>query len=85
MVLVRLPSSFFFSYYVPNVSITGWAVPFIWAGAWTAITVPWVHSSLHKEHVEWEAEHGTKKADGELPEPSPSERGEEKEQGQADV
>lgn len=83
--LVRWSSSSFDATLLMHKTTTGWAVPFIWGGVWTAITVPWVHSSLHKEHEEWEAEHGTMKADGELPEPSPSEREEEKERGQEEV
>lgn len=31
----------------------GWALPFIWAGVWTAITFPWVKSSLRKEERNW--------------------------------
>jgi len=34
----------------------GWAVPFIWAAIWAAITVPWVRSALHTERTKWEEE-----------------------------
>ncbi|TVY31821.1 hypothetical protein LOCC1_G008764 [Lachnellula occidentalis] len=32
----------------------GWAVPFIWAGIWAAITVPWVKSVMNYERKSWE-------------------------------
>jgi len=35
---------------------TGWGFPFLWAGIWAAITVPWVRSEMHKETVSWEEE-----------------------------
>jgi hypothetical protein len=38
-----------------NLSV-GWAVPFIWAAVWAAITVPWVQSVLHREKTSWEEE-----------------------------
>ena len=31
----------------------GWALPFVWAGIWTAITFKWVKSSLRKEERRW--------------------------------
>lgn len=34
----------------------GWAVPFIWAGIWGAITVPWVRAVMHKEKMTWQKE-----------------------------
>lgn len=34
----------------------GWAVPFIWAAIWAAITVPWVRSVMYKERTTWEEE-----------------------------
>ncbi|KAF2206069.1 hypothetical protein GQ43DRAFT_452707 [Delitschia confertaspora ATCC 74209] len=34
--------------------VVGWTVPFIWAGVWTAITIPWVQKCLKDEHVQWE-------------------------------
>ncbi|KAG4423126.1 hypothetical protein IFR04_003763 [Cadophora malorum] len=34
----------------------GWGVPFLWAGIWAAITVPWVRSVMKKEKESWEAE-----------------------------
>lgn len=40
------------------IATSGWAVPFIWAGIWTALTIPWVRSSLHKEKISWEEETG---------------------------
>ncbi|KAF2644282.1 hypothetical protein P280DRAFT_488064 [Massarina eburnea CBS 473.64] len=33
--------------------IVGWTVPFLWAGVWTAITVPWVKKSLAHEYAQW--------------------------------
>ncbi|KAL3421191.1 hypothetical protein PVAG01_07636 [Phlyctema vagabunda] len=36
----------------------GWGVPFLWAGIWAAITVPWVRAVMHKETVSWEEETG---------------------------
>lgn len=40
-------------------SSLGWAVPFIWAGIWTLITIPWVQRALDKEEAEWgEIHHG---------------------------
>jgi len=32
----------------------GWGVPFLWAGIWAAITVPWVRSVMAKEKKGWE-------------------------------
>jgi len=32
----------------------GWGVPFVWAGIWAAITVPWVRSVMAKEKKDWE-------------------------------
>lgn len=32
----------------------GWGVPFLWAGIWAAITVPWVRSAMAKERHGWE-------------------------------
>jgi hypothetical protein len=34
--------------------ILGWGVPFLWAGIWAAITVPWVRSVMAKEKKGWE-------------------------------
>jgi len=34
----------------------GWGVPFLWAGIWAAVTVPWVQAVMHKETVSWEEE-----------------------------
>ncbi|KAF2266322.1 hypothetical protein CC78DRAFT_154358 [Lojkania enalia] len=33
--------------------VVGWTVPFIWAGVWTAITIPWVQRSLQYEEEQW--------------------------------
>jgi hypothetical protein len=33
--------------------VVGWVLPFLWAGVWTAITIPWVQRSLKTEHEEW--------------------------------
>ena len=35
---------------------SGWGVPFLWAGIWAAITVPWVQSAMKKERISWEEE-----------------------------
>ncbi|ORY11254.1 hypothetical protein BCR34DRAFT_449818, partial [Clohesyomyces aquaticus] len=34
--------------------VVGWTVPFLWAGIWTAITIPWVQRSLKAEYAGWE-------------------------------
>ncbi|TVY15725.1 hypothetical protein LARI1_G008152 [Lachnellula arida] len=41
---------------VPKVVVyaVGWAVPFIWAGIWAAITVPWIKSVMKYERKSWE-------------------------------
>lgn len=31
----------------------GWVLPFLWAGVWTAITIPWVQRSLSHEYEQW--------------------------------
>ncbi|CEL08857.1 hypothetical protein ASPCAL12002 [Aspergillus calidoustus] len=31
----------------------GWCVPFVWAGLWTLITIPWVQSDLRREKEAW--------------------------------
>jgi hypothetical protein len=36
--------------------MSGWGVPFLWAGIWGAITVPWVRSVMHMERTKWEEE-----------------------------
>ncbi|KAB2100702.1 hypothetical protein AG0111_0g10903 [Alternaria gaisen] len=33
--------------------VVGWVLPFLWAGIWTAITIPWVQRELKKEYEEW--------------------------------
>ncbi|KAF2740380.1 hypothetical protein EJ04DRAFT_548422 [Polyplosphaeria fusca] len=33
--------------------VVGWTVPFLWAGIWTAFTIPWVQRSLKHEYTEW--------------------------------
>jgi hypothetical protein len=33
--------------------IVGWTLPFLWAGVWTAITIPWVQKSLKYEYDQW--------------------------------
>jgi len=33
--------------------VVGWVLPFLWAGVWTAITIPWVQRELKKEYQEW--------------------------------
>ncbi|KAL4787957.1 hypothetical protein BJX76DRAFT_250248 [Aspergillus varians] len=34
----------------------GWSVPFVWAGLWTLITIPWVRSDLRREKEAWLAD-----------------------------
>ncbi|KAF1815410.1 hypothetical protein P152DRAFT_455115 [Eremomyces bilateralis CBS 781.70] len=36
--------------------VVGWTVPFIWAGIWSWITVPYVKRSLKREREIWKAE-----------------------------
>lgn len=37
-----------------NIAFTlGWALPFVWAGVWTCITIPWVQSDLRREKKAW--------------------------------
>jgi hypothetical protein len=36
------------------IKILGWGVPFLWAGIWASITVPWVRSVMEKERRNWE-------------------------------
>ncbi|OJI99203.1 hypothetical protein ASPVEDRAFT_125535 [Aspergillus versicolor CBS 583.65] len=31
----------------------GWAAPFVWAGIWALITIPWVQSDLRREKEAW--------------------------------
>jgi hypothetical protein len=31
----------------------GWVMPFLWAGIWAAITIPWVQRDLAREYEEW--------------------------------
>jgi len=31
----------------------GWTVPFLWAGLWTLITIPWVQADLRREKEAW--------------------------------
>lgn len=33
--------------------VVGWTLPFLWAGVWTAITIPWVQRDLKKEYDQW--------------------------------
>jgi len=33
--------------------VVGWVFPFLWAGVWTAVTIPWVKHQLVKEYDEW--------------------------------
>nr|POE63690.1 hypothetical protein CFP56_04593 [Quercus suber] len=42
--------------------VVGWAVPFVWAGIWTAITVWYVKKKLKEEKVAWSAEVAAKSA-----------------------
>ena len=36
--------------------LPGWGVPFLWAGIWAAITVPWVRRVMHHETEAWEGD-----------------------------
>jgi hypothetical protein len=36
-----------------NTIQVGWVLPFLWAGVWTALTIPWVQRELKKEYEEW--------------------------------
>jgi hypothetical protein len=36
-----------------NSSQVGWILPFLWAGVWAAITIPWVQRDLEKEYNDW--------------------------------
>jgi hypothetical protein len=36
-----------------NTTQVGWVMPFLWAGIWAAITIPWVQRDLTKEYEEW--------------------------------
>jgi len=38
--------------------VLGWAVPFLWAGVWAAISIPWIKREMVKERVTWEADVG---------------------------
>lgn len=40
----------------------GWAVPFIWAGVWTAATFAYVHKKLKEEKIAWAEEIAAKTA-----------------------
>ncbi|DAA73142.1 TPA_exp: Uncharacterized protein A8136_5067 [Trichophyton benhamiae CBS 112371] len=31
----------------------GWSLPFVWAGTWVLITIPWVQADLRKEKAAW--------------------------------
>lgn len=39
--------------YTLTSSQVGWILPFLWAGIWAAITIPWVQRDLEKEYNEW--------------------------------
>ncbi|KAL3478673.1 hypothetical protein BJX99DRAFT_224130 [Aspergillus californicus] len=34
----------------------GWSVPFVWAGLWIIITIPWVQSDLRREKEAWQTD-----------------------------
>lgn len=38
---------------IANLCQLGWILPFLWAGVWTAITIPWVQRELTKEYEQW--------------------------------
>ncbi|KAI1942741.1 hypothetical protein LOZ66_001147 [Ophidiomyces ophidiicola] len=33
--------------------ILGWSLPFVWAGLWVIITIPWVQADLRREKAAW--------------------------------
>ncbi len=37
---------------------SGWGVPFLWMGIWTAISVPWIRRDMHLETITWEEDFG---------------------------
>jgi len=41
----------------------GWGVPFVWAGIWAAISIPWVRREMHKEKETWELDCGVSPAE----------------------
>jgi hypothetical protein len=38
---------------IANIIQVGWILPFLWAGIWAAITIPWVQRDLEKEYNDW--------------------------------
>jgi hypothetical protein len=51
--VVRIcPSLYIFQFRANHMQI-GWVLPFLWAGVWAAITIPWVQKQLTKEYEEW--------------------------------
>nr|POE51642.1 hypothetical protein CFP56_25849 [Quercus suber] len=42
--------------------VVGWAVPFVWAGIWAAITIWYVKKKLKEEKIAWSAEVAAKSA-----------------------
>lgn len=38
---------------IANLIQVGWILPFLWAGIWAAITIPWVQRDLEKEYNDW--------------------------------
>ncbi|PIG86103.1 hypothetical protein AARAC_008474 [Aspergillus arachidicola] len=41
-----------------HTSALGWSLPFVWAGVWTLITIPWVQSDLRREKKAWAENRG---------------------------
>jgi hypothetical protein len=46
-----------FTFSKANHSQVGWVLPFLWAGVWASITIPWVQRDLKKEYAEWTTAH----------------------------
>ena len=45
-------------YNVPANPYSGWGVPFVWVGIWTAIAIPWIRRDMHRETITWEEDAG---------------------------
>ncbi|EEP79976.1 conserved hypothetical protein [Uncinocarpus reesii 1704] len=51
----------------------GWTLPFVWAGLWTIITIPWVQADLRREKAAWAKgnTHGGEPFTDDIHEPTP--------------
>ncbi|RVX69644.1 hypothetical protein B0A52_06708 [Exophiala mesophila] len=43
---------------IPKAVAFGWGVPFVWAGIWAAITIPWMKREMVCERETWEMDFG---------------------------